>query len=37
MYYDTKAVGMGGGGPEPTISTGENDVVINVTLTYQIK
>ena len=37
MYYDTKAVGMGGGGPEPTISTGENDVVVNVTITYQIR
>ena len=37
MYYDTKVRGMGGGGPEPTISTGENDVTVNVTITYQIK
>jgi hypothetical protein len=39
MYYDSNKVGggMGGGGPEPTISTGENDVVVNVTITYQIK
>ena len=37
--YDLKSsgIGMGGGGPEPTISTGENDVVVNVTITYQIK
>ena len=37
MYYDSKVVGMGGGGPEPTISTGENDVTVNVTITYQVK
>ncbi len=37
MYYDTKAVGMGGGSSEPAISTGENDIIINVTITYQIK
>lgn len=37
MYATDKAYGMGGGGPEPTISTGENDVVVNVTITYQIK
>ena len=36
--YDAKSVGgMGGGGPVPTISTGENDVIVNVTITYQIK
>ena len=37
MYFDTKLEGRGGGGPEPTISIGENDVVVNVTITYQIK
>ena len=35
--YELKSSGMGGGGPEPTISTGENDVVVNVTITFQIK
>ena len=37
MYASDKAYGMGGGGPEPTISVGENDVVIDVTITYQIR
>lgn len=39
MYQDAKVVsgGMGGGGPTPVISTGENDVVVDVTITYQIK
>jgi len=37
MYSETRAMGMGGGGSEPAISTGENDIVINVTITYQIK
>lgn len=37
MYASDKAYGMGGGGPEPTISLGENDVVVDVTITYQIK
>jgi uncharacterized protein len=34
---DSRAMGMGGGGSEPAISTGENDIVIDVTITYQIK
>lgn len=38
MYAADKAYGMGGGGPVvPTISLGENDVVVDVTITYQIK
>ena len=37
VYYDAKVGGMGGGGQEPTISIGENDIVVNVTITYQIK
>lgn len=37
MYYDSKVGGLGGGGPAPTISTGENEVTVNVTITYQIK
>ena len=35
MYYDAKVGGMGGGGPE--ISTGTNDITVNVSITYQIK
>ena len=37
MYYDLKASSIGGGGSEPTISIGENDVIVSVTITYQIK
>lgn len=33
-----KAMGMGGGGaPSPDISPGQNDIIVDVTLTYQIK
>ncbi len=37
MYYDVKnmSAGMGGGGPD--IQTGENEIAVNVTITYQIK
>ena len=36
MYaYDAKIGGMGGGGPE--ISVGQNEIVVNVSITYQIK
>ena len=36
--YDLKSSGVGmGGGSEPTISIGENDVVVSITITYQIK
>lgn len=35
IYYDAKAVGYGGGGP--SVPTGENEITINVTVTYQIK
>jgi uncharacterized protein YggE len=38
IYYDAKAQGMGGGGgPVPSIETGQNDITVDVTLTYQIK
>ncbi len=38
IYYDSvKAQGMGGGGANPAIATGQNEIVVNVTLTYQIK
>ena len=35
FYERALDVGMGGGGP--SVPTGENEVVVNVTLTYQIK
>ena len=35
MY--ASGIGGGGGGPEPAISPGQNEVTVNVTLTYQIK
>ncbi len=36
--YDVKGVGMGGGGEAgPTISPGENEITVDVTITYQIK
>jgi len=36
MYSYAKAEGMGGGGG-PDISTGQNEITVSVTLTYQIK
>ncbi len=33
--YESAMLGKGGGGP--SVPTGENDIVINVTITYQIK
>jgi len=36
LYYGkSEAMGIGGGGP--SIPTGENEIVVNVTITYQIK
>jgi uncharacterized protein YggE len=32
-----RAVGLGGGGGGPTLPTGENEIIISVTLTYQIQ
>ena len=40
MYFKAEAmdaVGGRGGGPTPEVPTGENEVVISVTITYQIK
>ncbi len=38
IYYDMKAQGLGGGGaPSPSISTGQNEITVDVTLIYQIK
>ena len=37
IYYD-KAIGLGGmGGGGPSVPVGENEMVINVTITYQIR
>jgi uncharacterized protein len=42
VYYRAEAAfdsknGVGGGGPTPSIPAGENEIVVNVTITYQIK
>lgn len=40
IYYKTEAMdagGRGGGGPLPEIPAGENEITVNVTITYQIK
>ncbi len=37
MMYETKAIGLGGGGVTPSVPTGENEITVDVTLTYQIK
>lgn len=37
IYYDTKEMGMGGGVVAPSVPTGENELSVNVTITYQIK
>src|SRR3989344_4367891 len=37
IYYDTKGMGMGGGGGGPSVPTGENEISVNVSITYQIK
>jgi len=40
IYFEAKAIsadGRGGGAPAPSIPTGENEITVNVTLTYQIK
>ncbi len=37
MMYESSIKGMGMGGGGPDISTGENEITVNVTITYQIK
>jgi uncharacterized protein YggE len=37
IFYDTKASGTGGGFGGPSVPSGENEITVNVTLTYQIK
>ena len=37
IYYDAKGMGMGGGGDGPSVPTGENEISVNVSITYQIK
>jgi hypothetical protein len=35
--YDAKGYGVGGGGETPNIQTGQNEITVNVTITYEIK
>ena len=37
MYMEAKSAGDRGGGGGPEIPTGENEITVNVTITYQIK
>jgi hypothetical protein len=37
VYFDSQVKGMGGGGGGPEVPTGENEITVNVTITYQIK
>lgn len=36
-YFDAKVGGMGGGGSGPSVPTGENEITVSVSITYQIK
>lgn len=36
LYYAADKVGMGGGGAAPEIQTGQNEITVNVNLTYEI-
>jgi hypothetical protein len=37
MYDSYKAYGMGGASGTPNVEAGENEIIVNVTLTYEIK
>jgi uncharacterized protein len=37
MYYNARAEGMGAGGGSPSLPVGQNEIVVNVSLTYQIR
>lgn len=37
IYAKTDASGMGGGGSTPNIQVGENEILVNVTLTFEIE
>lgn len=37
MMYAKEAIGMGGGGTVPSVPTGENEITVNITITYQIR
>lgn len=37
IYYEAKGLSMGGGGGGPSVPTGENEITVDVTITYQIK
>lgn len=36
-FYRAEGLGMGGGGEAPQIETGQNEIVANVTITYEIQ
>ena len=37
VYFDAQVKGMGGGDGGPSVPTGENEITVNVIITYQIK
>ena len=37
VYFDAQIKGMGGGDGGPSVPTGENEITVNVIITYQIK
>src|SRR3990167_9302094 len=37
VHFDAKVGGMGGGGGGPSVPTGENEITVSVSITYQIK
>jgi len=37
LYEKSSAIGLGGGSVVPSVPTGENEVTVDVTITYQIK
>lgn len=37
IFLETKAIGGGIGGDGPAVPEGENEIIVNVTITYQIK
>src|SRR3989344_3451175 len=37
VYFDAQVKGMGGGGGGPSVPTGENEITVSVSITYQIR
>ena len=37
IYYSARAEGIGAGGGSPSLPVGQNEIVVNVSLTYQIR